>query len=246
MDWAVESVGSFGDGGSLVIVEEPPYDLVAVFADADAKLLLEEVIERAQRARMVAPFRWRSLRDARRDAFRADPVSAVGPLLKRGQSNYLFTWDHQGSGRENDEPVACEKEVERALVVAGVGEQRVMAIAFVPEVESLLVPVWPRVVQIVSGIRGGEPPSADFILATAARKARKYRVTLPPSFEDALAEYPKEVFHGLLSAVNLRRSASIYQRLGQDLSIAGMREGPQMERLLSRLEGWFPGQGWGT
>jgi len=67
-----------------VIVEEPPYELLAVFADADAQAFVERLVERGQERQCLRPFRWRSRRDAMRDGLVARPVDVVSALLPAG------------------------------------------------------------------------------------------------------------------------------------------------------------------
>jgi hypothetical protein len=103
-----------------VIVEEPPYDLVVLSSDAEMKALLERLIERGQTGRnCTRPFRWRCLRDPRRDTVWREPHRPLALFLEMDCS-FLVVWDHQGSGRENRRPEDLESEAERCLTECGV------------------------------------------------------------------------------------------------------------------------------
>jgi len=77
-----------------MIVQEPPYDLVALFADLDMQKLSEALIERGQepRRRCVREIRWRSQRDPRRDTVWREPDRALAPFLGM-DALFLPAWD---------------------------------------------------------------------------------------------------------------------------------------------------------
>jgi hypothetical protein len=86
-----------------MIVRDPPYDLVALFSDLDMQKLFEELVERGQEPgrRCARRFRWRSLRDPRRDTVWSQPERVLLPFIGTGCS-FLIAWDHSGSGRESE------------------------------------------------------------------------------------------------------------------------------------------------
>lgn len=223
-----------------MIVEDAPYDLVVVFADADAKMLIEQLIEKAQVAGLIRPIRWRSMRDARRDAFRSDPVSTVSPFRSEPNCKFVFLWDHQGSGREMVAANISEREVIQRLVQAGFQKTDCLAVAFDPELECLLVPVWDRVKQIVASIRQRLPPSDETIYADARRKAKHDRVVFAESFNEALRTNPKELMEALIHELALRWSPSIFQQIGREVSLSRVLTGPDAARIFHSLSQWFP------
>ena len=78
-----------------MIVRDPPYDLVALFSDLDMQKLFEELVERGQEPgrRCARRFRWRSLRDPRRDTVWSQPERVLLPFIGTGCS-FLIAWDH--------------------------------------------------------------------------------------------------------------------------------------------------------
>lgn len=221
-------------------MSEPPYNLVAVFADADAKALIEQLIERGQERACISQFRWRSIRDARRDAFRADPVSVVRPFIGFAGCRFLLSWDHWGSGRDSEPIIDVEEEVVEMLRRTGIAEERVEAVAYEPELEHLIAPTWPRVKQILADLRSTQPPSDEDIFANAANRARTRRQPYPESFENALSRRPKSLLRSLIRLLSLRPSSNLFERLGRELSIPDIKYDTQASRISSRLEEWFP------
>jgi AcrR family transcriptional regulator len=218
-----------------VIVDEPPFDLVALFADADAQKLFEAAIERGQERRCLSSFRWRSIRDARRDALAHQPERVLGPLLESSR-RFLVTWDHEGSGFETEKPEAVENRVVEALTCRGIPRESVLAVAHVPEVEQVLVPVFRQCLALLADKRRTVPPPDDLILSRAGKPGR--------SLEKAFAERPKELLNAAILLLNLRPSASLFQDLGRRLSLPDLKQGACTQRIASALHEWFPGNGW--
>lgn len=223
-----------------MIVSEPPYDLVAVFADADAKLLFEQLIERAQQGRIIREIRWRSVRDTRRDAFRADPTSIIAPFRRVPGCKFLFFWDHQGSGREAVDSAVSVAEVHARLQKAGLDEDTYFAIAFDPEVEVVLLPVWDRVKEIVASIREELPPPDNVVFEHARRILRQNRQRVPATPSEALLQFPKEMLEGVVAEVQLRWSASIFQEIGRQISVRNLRTQVHARQVFDQLGAWFP------
>ena len=221
-----------------MIVQEPPYDLIALFSDAEMKSLLESLIERGQVGRnCTRPFRWRSLCDPRRDTVWREPDRPLSLFLKMNCS-FLIVWDHQGSGREDRDPAEVEAEAVRNLTLAGVPAERVHAVALNPEVEIAWRPVWSKVKQLVADERRAEPPSDDAILAEARRA--KPRLRIPDEFEEALSRFPKEIFEALVRLLRLRRSPPLYAKLGQTVSIRTLKREAALARIAEAISTWLP------
>ena len=223
-----------------MIVEEPPYEMVAVFADADAKYFVQTLIERGQDRSCLRQFRWRSVRDAMRDAVWSQPVRVLSPFLRIDECRFLLVWDHEGSGRENDyEAGAVEEEVIGALERAGISRSRIEAIALTPEFEGLLTPVWDRAKQMICQIRRTETVEDAVIFERAIRLIRRKGADEPADFPSALEGHPKEVALALLSIVNLRSSPALFKQLAERLSIPRIKLNSQAQRLSRKLEEWF-------
>jgi len=224
-----------------MIVREPPYDLVALFADLDAQKLFEGLIERGQDSRRACTrrLRWRSLRDPRRDTVCHEPERALGQFLA-DQPRILVVWDHLGSGREGEDPQNVEESVKHRLGSAGnIPEQNILAVALEPEVEALFLPAWERVKQLLSAERGMAPPGDEEVLAVV----RGVDVARPEGdldFLQILEAHPKEVFEALVFRVRLRRAAPLYAKIGTEISLPRMKRSAPAERIAKVLAAWFP------
>ena len=80
-----------------MIVDDPPYELIVLFADEDARRLVMGLIERGQERRCLRPFRWRAIRDPRRDAVVKAPDAALRPFVGRAEHRFVVLWDHSGA-----------------------------------------------------------------------------------------------------------------------------------------------------
>ncbi len=219
-------------------VGERPYELVALFADLDAMNLIEALIERGQERGCLGPFRWRSLRDPQRDALRSRPDALLEPFLHDAGCRFLLVWDHSGSGRENATPEFAGQEVVGKLVRRGVRADHVYTLVFEPEIEILLRAVWQRTKEILASLRGMTPPSDA---AVRQQAARLFNLPIPERFSDALAAYPKEMLISVIRLLQLRHSATLYDTLGEQLSIQALkRDSPAVDRLAGVLRSWFP------
>ncbi len=219
-----------------MIVVEPPYDLVCLFADAEAQKFCEELIERGQHSgrECMRPIRWRSLRDPRRDPVWREPETVLAPFL-RGECRFLVIWDHQGSGREAASPHELESDVLNRLRNAGVPEGQSLALSLAPELEALFVPVWSRVKQVLAKERAQEPPEDPLVLAALKSAGRP-----PATFEQAMNRHPKEMFEALIRVVRLRRAPHLYGRIGEEISLPQLKKHEAALRIAERLATWFP------
>lgn len=223
-----------------MIVQEPPYDLIVLSSDAEMKSLLERLIERGQTGRSCTrPFRWRCLRDPRRDTVWREPHRPLALFLEMDCS-FLVVWDHQGSGREPHRPEEVEAEAVRRLTEHGVSQERVLAVAFDPELEISWRPAWARVKQIVADERREEPPDDLAILAEAQRANPRLRI--PDDFDMALGRCPKELFEALVRLLRLRRSPSLYTKLGDSVSLRALKREPALARIANAISNWLPPQ----
>lgn len=221
-----------------MIVQEPPYDLVVLSSDSEMKLLIEQLLERGQTGRSCTrPFRWRSIRDPRRDTVWREPDRPLA-LFLRMDCSFLILWDHQGSGREGRQPQDLEEEAIGRLTASGVPRDRVLAVAFDPELEISFRPAWPRVKQIVAGERAAEPPDDSKILAEAQRG--KPRLRIPDDFDTALALHPKELFEALVRLLRLRRSPPLYAKIGRNVSLRALKRESALSRIANAISGWLP------
>jgi hypothetical protein len=220
-----------------VIVTDPPYDLVALFADAEMQQFVERVIERGQQRKCLRSFRWRSLRDPRRDPMCHRPHAVLQPYLA-GTARLLLLWDHEGSGWERRSPPEAESEVGRLLAQNGVGQERILAIAFQPEFEAALVPAWPAVKTVLARRRDVPAPSDEQVLDFAQSRSPD---PAGSTFAECLAQRPKELLHAVTRRLGLRVSPALFGWLAHDLSIPALKvPGSCFARLAGQLVAWFP------
>ena len=220
-----------------MIVDEPPFDLVALLSDSDLQRLIEGLIERAQERGCIREIRWYPIRDASRDALCKRPDGMLRPFFAEAR-RFLVAWDHDGSGRETTPPAQVEAEVVSNLVRSGISPDRILAVAQSPELETVFVPVWERVKQVLAQKRDLLMPGDDAVLG----QMRAVGVTEPMlDIEDALMRYPKETLLALLRVLNLRHSAALYRDLGTALSLPRMKTPMSTaERVSGVLVNWFP------
>lgn len=194
-----------------------PLDLVVLFADADAERFVCRLIERGVERGCLRPFAWKAIREPMRDAkvVRA-PTAALGPHIANLTARFVVVWDHHGSGYEQDEPGAVEERVLKLLEQAGIDRSRALAIALVPELEVVLVPVWPRVLGELAKLRDQNAP------------------TLPIDPSD-----PKASLGEALRRCRLRASPPLFGDLAGALSLRELKQGDALGRLSTALVAWF-------
>jgi hypothetical protein len=151
---------------------------------------------------------------------------------------FLIIWDHHGSGREAVEPATIEKRAVERLGSVGVSAEHVRAISFRPELECAFKAVWPRVKAIVAAERGVAPPEDVAILAEVRRMAPWLQAQ--SDFGEALERFPKELFEALIRLVRLRKSAPLYQKIGSQISLPGVKKEPAASRIAGAISLWFP------
>jgi hypothetical protein len=222
-----------------MIVQEPPYDLVALFSDLEMQRLFEAWLERGQEARRrcAREFRWRSLRDPRRDTVWSQPERALQPFFQFG-CRFLIVWDHHGTGLEASAPGDVEAQVVQRLTRVDVPVDRILAVALEPELERLLVPIWQKVKVLMSEERAMDPPEDAAILIKAKEISKAVRSA--SDFDDLLVRNPKEVFVALVQLVRLRRAAPLYEKIGAHTSLPTVKRDGTAGRIASTLRDWFP------
>jgi hypothetical protein len=219
-----------------MIVKDPPYELIAVFADLDAQRFFEQLIERGQKSGCLRPFNWRSLRDPRRDTVWRSPREFLAPLHRKG-CRYFLSWDLAGSGAEDEDAAKLEDHARSELDRSGIPGSDVLAACIEPELERVLGVVWDRVKEVVAAIREQSPPEDARIIAKARIGADLRGVH---DLHDLLRRAPKEIFEGLVSSLQLRSTAVLFETLGQQLSIPALKQDPTLSKVAAKLSEWFP------
>jgi len=85
-------------------------------------------------------------------------------------------------------------------------------------------------------------PDDTAILAQVREEARRrrFQLAIPEDLEQAIAIAPKELFEAVVRLVRLRRSAPLYQRVGQGVSLPGVKRDPTAARIAGTIAEWFP------
>jgi hypothetical protein len=138
-----------------------------------------------------------------------------------------------GSGREDQAPDDVEMDVLARLERRGVRPENVVAMAFVPEVEIALRPVWRRAVDVLASERALSAPDDGLILRVLREGGHA-----ATDVDDAFERHPKELVEALFVTLRLRRSPALYGTLGRKVSIRSLKSGV-LGRLSGSLEGWF-------
>jgi hypothetical protein len=222
-----------------MIASEPPYDLVALFSDLEMQKLFEVLLERGQEAgrQCTRGFRWRSLRDPRRDTVWRQPEQPLAPFL-RMDCRFLVMWDRHGSGAEGQPSAQAEKEVVERLGNAGVPRENVLAVALDPELECLFSPVWPKVKSVVAKERGMVPPE-DSQIFEEARRSVTGRI-FAEELDGVLEKRPKELFEALVRLIHLRRAAPLYAKIAGQISLPAVKREVAAQRIATSVASWFP------
>jgi hypothetical protein len=129
---------------------------------------------------------------------------------------FLVVLDHHGSGHEARTASDLESDILDALERAGVPRERTAAIAFEPELEIALLPVWTRVLEILAAKRG-----------------------LLPKGIDASDHDPKASWAAALRAYQLKTSPALFAELARELSLENLKMGSALGKLAKLLELWF-------
>jgi hypothetical protein len=192
-------------------------ELVAIFADADAQRFVMRLIDAGMERGCLRRFVVEPVRDPMRDAHVArDPLSVAQSFLSNPNVRFLVLWDHHGSGREIDPPQDVERDITAAFLRAGVPAERVLAIAFVPELEIALEPVWDRVCEELA-------------------KKRK-----DPALEAVFdANDPKGALEAIARRHRIRLNPALFQELAGSLSIPKLKSRDPLARVGARLVEWF-------
>lgn len=225
-----------------MIVVGPPYDLIVLFADLDARAFFCEIINRAEQMHCIRPLKWLPVSDTMHDALCKCPERALGPYL-RSPAHFLMVWDHDGSGCEMETVETSEKCAENALIRCNVSENRVCGVALHPELEGIMVRyAYERTKEKLAELRKTQPPLDDEVfrrackvLATDHPKRRQ-----PSSLNEARDKYPKEVLKAICSLLRLKYGAELMQDTLGKLPLGLLKQDRAFLRITTCLQTWFP------
>ncbi len=195
------------------------YDLVCLVADADADRFLKAIISRGIERECIAPIRWKIVIDPMKDNMvvrRAD--STLRAFARDPHPRIVVLWDHDGSGRETEDPAAVEASVVALVTRTGIPAENILALAAVPEFEAILGPVWSNVARHIGHPRPARQPAVEFDVND-----------------------PKGSLMNVARNASVRWGPRIFHALGDRLSIPDLKQSAIGRRFADRLEAWFPG-----
>lgn len=144
--------------------------------------------------------------------------------------NYaLVVFDHEGSGRENEDPIELGNDVRGVIERNGWGG-RVEVIAIVPELETWVWSQSPRVERHL-GWSGSNPGLREWL----AQEGLLNPGELKP-------RRPKEALEKALEEKRMQRSSSLYLQLASTVALKGCSDSA-MAKLCETLKKWFPNPG---
>lgn len=230
-----------------MIVREPPYDLIALFADDDAQRFIEQIIERGQSMRCLRKLRWASVSDPMHDSLCKNPERELDPYVRlpnADRQHYLLLWDQDGSGREKMPQRIAEDRAIKALHSLGVPEERILAVAIQPELEVMLVePALDRCIEILAKERKRPIPRIEEILRRVSARIRKQEPSadLTIEFGAIITKYPKEILEAVCACLQIPYGPVIFHKyLGPQLPVSLLKRQPTFQRVTDWLARQFP------
>jgi hypothetical protein len=151
--------------------------------------------------------------------------ACISAPLRDQYDHALVVFDHNGSGRDNEDPVVVEENLARQLSIDW--QDRAAALVISPELE---VWVWsdsPQVDQSL-GWSGRTPKLRSWLVAQRLWDEGK-----------AKPNDPKSAFVAALHEVRKTRSAAIFGALARTVSVNRCKDAAFL-RLRSLLTAWFP------
>jgi hypothetical protein len=137
----------------------------------------------------------------------------------------LVMFDHEGSGRETEQPAALAGQVRERLWRNG-WSQRAGVVVLVPELEVWVWSASPHVESCL-GWAGRQPSLRTWL------EDRGHWPTDGPK-----PAHPKEALEAALYQVRKPRSSAVYAQLAQRVSLSGHTE-PAFLDFVRMLQGWF-------
>ena len=199
-------------------------DLVVLAADKDLEFTLEGLLARPEAL---------GIRPIEKDIF-VEPEHDPGCALRGVESLRLFAsqyrhglliFDHEGSGQEGQARNQLQNDLNRAFDLIW-GEQRARAIVIAPELETWVWSTSPHVAEI-AGWRSQH------------RRLRRWLVQKRWLGRDEIKPArPKEAFQAALRHARQPRSASLYRKLAERVSLQDC-EDVAFREFRDLLRSWF-------
>lgn len=200
-------------------------DLVLLVADKDMEYALRSMLERTQSLQIRSIKAEFFVHPQHDPACARQGVAYLSPFA--AQFRYgLLMFDHEGSGRENTERRALQREINGEFERSAWG-RRARTVVIAPELEAWIWNASPHVAD-VAGWKGRDPSLREWLIAQGWLKQ-----------EQAKPERPKEAFLAALQEARTVRSASLYQQMAKRVSLKRCRDEACLE-LKRVLQTWFP------
>lgn len=200
-------------------------DLVMLVADKDMEHALRGLLERTQ-ALQIRPIKAEVFVHPQHDPACARQgvayLSSFAAQFRYG----LLLFDHEGSGREDTERRALQREINGRFERSAWGK-RARTVVIAPELEAWIWNASPHVAD-VAGWKGRDPSLRDWLVAQGWWQK-----------EQAKPERPKEAFLAALQEGRTARSASLYRQMAERVSLRRCRDESFLE-LKRILQTWFP------
>lgn len=205
------------------MTSETKQDLIALVADADMERAVRTILKKRTGALNIRLIRFEVFRHPQRDP---GIVRFCSDFLRPYLTDYdhaLVLLDHQGSGRENEEPEDLAQRLEMDLDRSGWGN-RAAVVVISPELEAWIWSPSPHVARVL-GI--SSPEELNEIIRPHRRS------------EGLKPENPKEAFESVLRRSGRPASPHIFEELAERVSLQSCTDG-SFEKLRRTLNRWFP------
>ena len=201
-------------------------DLVVLAADKDMEHALKGLFTRPE-ALDIRPIAADILIHPQHDPACARRGVAFLSNLSERYRYGLLIFDHEGSGREQEQPEDLQESLNEDFARSAWGD-RAKAIVLSPELEAWIWSDSPHVEE-VTGWKGRQPPlrrwltDRDWLRENEVKPMR-----------------PKEAFQAALREARRPRSSSLYQQIAEKVSLHRCKDRSFLE-FMDVLRSWFPG-----
>jgi len=205
--------------------DDPSRDLVILVPGNNERRLIDSLLTHRHPSLGIRGITHKTFIHPNRDA----GCYLQAPELLRGVSKSyryaLVMLDHEGCGRERDDPREIERDLQQRLGSAGWGN-RAEVVVIVPELEAWVWSDSPEV-DVALGWEGRVPPLRKWLEEEDLWGKGEQK-----------PNDPKGAVERALREVHIPRSSSVYEALAKTVSLRRCSD-PSFARLTAILQGWF-------